>query len=177
MSDIALAAQEQQAAMGGSLFTDLFNTPVNQPLDSPSSGGMTYADQVLLGGAFPVLRDKTVQEEMEGRFEATESLADNAYMVLSQIQELVPPEQQADVTAEFSGIPHDRGTLGAARSANPDSANSQFFINFNDNHFLNRQYTVYGRVISGMEFVDALERGEPPASPDKMISVVVAADA
>ena len=82
-----------------------------------------------------------------------------------------------DVKAEFSGIPHDRGTLGAARSANPDSANSQFFINFNDNHFLNRQYTVYGRVISGMEFVDALERGEPPASPDKMISVVVAADA
>ena len=82
-----------------------------------------------------------------------------------------------DVTAEFSGIPHDRGTLGAARSANPDSANSQFFINFNDNHFLNRQYTVYGRVISGMDFVDALERGEPPASPDKMISVVVAADA
>ena len=64
-----------------------------------------------------------------------------------------------------------------ARSQNPDSANSQFFINFNDNHFLNRQYTVYGRVISGMEFVDALERGEPPASPDKMISVVVAADA
>ena len=101
MSDISLAAQEQQAAMGGSLFTDLFNTPVNQPLDSPSSGGMTYADQVLLGGAFPVLRDKTIQEEMEGRFEATESLADNAYMVLSQIQELVPPEQQADVTAEF----------------------------------------------------------------------------
>ena len=83
----------------------------------------------------------------------------------------------ADVKAEFSGIPHDRGTLGAARSANPDSANSQFFINFNDNHFLNRQYTVYGRVISGMDFVDALERGEPPASPDKMISVVVAADA
>ena len=82
-----------------------------------------------------------------------------------------------DVKAEFSGIPHDRGTLGAARSANPDSANSQFFINFNDNHFLNRQYTVYGRVISGMDFVDALERGEPPASPDKMISVVVAADA
>ena len=82
-----------------------------------------------------------------------------------------------DVKAEFSGIPHDRGTLGAARSANPDSANSQFFINFNDNHFLNRQYTVYGRVISGMEFVDALERGEPPASPDKMISVMVAADA
>ena len=82
-----------------------------------------------------------------------------------------------DLPAEFSGIPHDRGTLGAARSANPDSANSQFFINFNDNHFLNRQYTVYGRVIDGMEHVDAIVRGEPPASPDRMISVKVAADA
>ena len=82
-----------------------------------------------------------------------------------------------DVPAEFSGIPHDRGTLGAARSANPDSANSQFFINFSDNHFLNRQYTVYGRVISGMEHVDAIVRGEPPAEPDRMISVKVAADA
>lgn len=82
-----------------------------------------------------------------------------------------------DLPAEFSGIPHDRGTLGAARSANPDSANSQFFINFSDNHFLNRQYTVYGRVISGMEHVDAIARGEPPAAPDRMISVKVAADA
>ncbi len=82
-----------------------------------------------------------------------------------------------DVPAEFSGIPHDRGTLGAARSSNPNSANSQFFINFGDNHFLNRQYTVYGRVISGMEHVDAITRGEPPAAPDRMISVKVAADA
>jgi len=82
-----------------------------------------------------------------------------------------------DLPAEFSGIPHDRGTLGAARSANPDSANSQFFINFSDNHFLNRQYTVYGRVIEGMEHVDAIVRGEPPADPDRMISVKVAADA
>ena len=82
-----------------------------------------------------------------------------------------------NVQAEFSGIPHDRGTLGAARSQNPDSANSQFFINFKDNHFLNRQYTVYGRVIEGMEHVDAITRGEPPASPDRMISVKVAADA
>ena len=82
-----------------------------------------------------------------------------------------------DLPAEFSGIPHDRGTLGAARSANPDSANSQFFINFSDNHFLNRQYTVYGRVTSGMEHVDAIVRGEPPAEPDRMISVKVAADA
>lgn len=82
-----------------------------------------------------------------------------------------------DLPAEFSGLPHDRGTLGAARSANPNSANSQFFINFKDNHFLNRQYTVYGRVIEGMEHVDAITRGEPPASPDRMISVKVAADA
>ncbi|MEM7438000.1 MAG: peptidylprolyl isomerase [Pseudomonadota bacterium] len=82
-----------------------------------------------------------------------------------------------NLTAEFSGVPHDRGTLGAARSQNPDSANSQFFINFSDNHFLNRQYTVYGRVIEGMEHVDAITKGEPPADPDKMISVKVAADA
>ncbi len=81
-----------------------------------------------------------------------------------------------DLPAEFSKIPHDRGTLGAARSANPNSANSQFFINFSDNHFLNGQYTVYGRVISGMEHVDKITRGEPPASPDRMITVRVAAD-
>jgi peptidylprolyl isomerase len=82
-----------------------------------------------------------------------------------------------DVPAEFSRIPHARGSIGAARSANPNSANSQFFINFKDNDFLNGQYTVYGQVISGMEHVDAIARGEPPAEPDRMISVKVAADA
>lgn len=82
-----------------------------------------------------------------------------------------------DLPAEFSKLPHDRGTIGAARSQNPNSANSQFFINFTDNNFLNGQYTVYGRVTSGMEHVDAITRGEPPASPDRMISVKVAADA
>ena len=81
-----------------------------------------------------------------------------------------------DLPAEFSKLPHDRGTLGAARSMNPNSANSQFFINFKDNHFLNSQYTVYGRVISGMEHVDAIVRGEPPMNPDRMISVKVASD-
>lgn len=81
-----------------------------------------------------------------------------------------------DLPAEFSNLPHDRGTLGAARSSNPNSANSQFFINFKDNHFLNRQYTVYGRVIAGMDHVDAIVRGEPPTNPDRMISVRVAAD-
>ena len=82
-----------------------------------------------------------------------------------------------DLPAEFSKLPHDRGTIGAARSQNPNSANSQFFINFRDNHFLNGQYTVYGRVIEGMEHVDKIARGEPPANPDRMISVKVAADA
>ena len=85
--------------------------------------------------------------------------------------------EHPDLPAEFSKLPHDRGTLGAARSANPNSANSQFFINFKDNHFLNGQYTVYGRVTEGMEHVDAIVRGEPPAEPDRMISVKVAADA
>ncbi|MDE3121319.1 MAG: peptidylprolyl isomerase [Paracoccaceae bacterium] len=81
-----------------------------------------------------------------------------------------------DLPAEFSRIPHDRGTLGAARSQNPNSANSQFFINFKDNHFLNGQYTVYGRVIAGMEHVDRIKRGEPAPDPDRMISVKVASD-
>ena len=85
--------------------------------------------------------------------------------------------EHPDVPAEFSKIPHARGSLGAARSANPNSANSQFFINFKDNDFLNGQYTVYGQVISGMEHVDAIAKGEPPANPDRMISVKVAADA
>jgi len=82
-----------------------------------------------------------------------------------------------DLPAEFSKLPHDRGTIGAARSQNPDSANSQFFINFSDNNFLNGQYTVYGRVTSGMDLVDAITRGEPPVEPDRMVSMKVAADA
>ncbi len=82
-----------------------------------------------------------------------------------------------DLPAEFSKLPHARGTLGAARSQNPNSANSQFFINFKDNDFLNGQYTVYGRVIDGMDAVDKIARGEPPMNPDTMISVKVAADA
>jgi peptidylprolyl isomerase len=84
--------------------------------------------------------------------------------------------EHPDLPAEFSKLPHDRGTIGAARSQNPNSANSQFFINFSDNHFLNGQYTVYGRVIEGMAHVDAIAKGEPPANPDRMISMKVAAD-
>ncbi len=85
--------------------------------------------------------------------------------------------EHPDVPAEFSKIPHARGSLGAARSANPNSANSQFFINFKDNDFLNGEYTVYGLVIDGMAHVDNIAKGEPPANPDRMISVKVAADA
>ena len=85
--------------------------------------------------------------------------------------------EKPDLPAEFSKLPFDRGTLGAARSANPDSANSQFFITFDDAHFLNGQYTVYGRVIDGMDRVDNIARGEPPTSPDRMLTVRVAADA
>ena len=78
--------------------------------------------------------------------------------------------------AEFSKLPHARGSIGAARSSNPNSANSQFFINFKDNDFLNGQYTVYGQVISGMKHVAKIMRGEPPMGPGQMISVKVAAD-
>jgi len=81
-----------------------------------------------------------------------------------------------NVPAEFSKVPHVRGSIGAARSQNPDSANSQFFINFGANDFLNGQYTVYGQVIKGMEHVDKIARGEPPMNPDRIISMKVAAD-
>ncbi len=82
-----------------------------------------------------------------------------------------------NIPAEFSKLPFDRGMCGMARSSSPNSANSQFFIMFKEGHFLNGQYTVWGRVVSGMEHVDAVTRGEPPRSPDRMISVRVAADA
>jgi cyclophilin family peptidyl-prolyl cis-trans isomerase len=84
---------------------------------------------------------------------------------------------QPDLPAEFSKLPFDRGVLGMARSQAPNSGNSQFFIMFDDGHFLNGQYTVWGRVISGMEHIDAIQRGEPPAAPDRMVSVRVAGDA
>ena len=81
-----------------------------------------------------------------------------------------------DLPAEFSKLPHARGSIGAARSSNPNSANSQFFINFKDNDFLNGQYTVYGQVVRGMEHVDRIARGEPPANPDRIVRMTVAAD-
>ena len=66
-----------------------------------------------------------------------------------------------DLKAEFNNIPHERGTVSMARSANPDSANSQFFICFKSAPHLDRQYTVFGKVVSGMEFVDQIKKGEP----------------
>jgi len=75
-----------------------------------------------------------------------------------------------DLKEEFSDLPHQRGTLSMARSQDPNSANSQFFICFKEASFLDRQYTVFGKVIEGMEFVDKIKRGEPASDPDKIIS-------
>ena len=79
-----------------------------------------------------------------------------------------------DLKAEFNAEPHVRGTCSMARAMNPNSANSQFFICFQDCSFLNGQYTVWGQVISGMEHVDALPKGEPPAQPGKIVKATVA---
>ena len=81
-----------------------------------------------------------------------------------------------DLPAEFSDRPFVRGTVGMARTSNPHSANSQFFIMFDDGDFLNGKYTVIGEVVSGMDVVDKLKRGEPPANPDRIIRMQVAAD-
>lgn len=78
-----------------------------------------------------------------------------------------------DLRAEFSNKPFERGTIGMARSSNPNSGNSQFFICFEPAPFLNGQYTVWGTVIEGMENVDKIARGEPPANPDKIIKMTV----
>ncbi len=81
-----------------------------------------------------------------------------------------------DLAAEFNDEEHVRGTCSMARSQSPNSANSQFFICFDDAGFLNRQYTVWGKVIEGMDNVDKIKRGEPVIEPDLMNSVKVAAD-
>jgi len=79
-----------------------------------------------------------------------------------------------NIPAEFSQAPFRRGTLGMARSQMPNSANSQFFICFRDAPFLNGQYTVWGEVVSGMEHVDKIKRGEPPTNPDKIVKMSLA---
>jgi len=82
-----------------------------------------------------------------------------------------------NLPAEFSKEPFKRGTLGMARSMDPNSADSQFFINFARTRHLDGQYTVWGQVVEGMKFVGKLKRGEPPANPDKILKMQVAADA
>lgn len=81
-----------------------------------------------------------------------------------------------DLKAEFNRIPHLRGTVSMARTNEPDTANSQFFICFQPRFNLDNKYTVFGRVTSGMQFVDAIERGEPPLNPSKVLQASIAAD-
>jgi peptidylprolyl isomerase len=85
--------------------------------------------------------------------------------------------KKPNLKAEFSKEPHIRGVCSMARTSNPNSANSQFFICLDDATFLDNQYTVWGVVREGMENVDALPKGEPPRSPGKIVSMKVAADA
>ena len=82
-----------------------------------------------------------------------------------------------DLPAEFSSEPFERGTLGMARTMDPNSANSQFFINYARTAHLDGQYTVWGVVVEGMEHVDQIAKGEPPRNPDKIVKLQVAADA
>ena len=85
--------------------------------------------------------------------------------------------EKPDLKAEFSNMSHVRGTCSMARSQNPNSANSQFFICFEDSAWLNRQYTVWGQVIEGMDNIDKIKRGEPVREPDSIVTMRVAADA
>ncbi|MBY6240183.1 peptidylprolyl isomerase [Methylosinus sp. Sm6] len=78
-----------------------------------------------------------------------------------------------DLKAEFNAAPHVRGTCSMARAQHPDSANSQFFICFDDARFLDKKYTVWGEVISGMENVDKIKRGEPVQDPDKIVKATL----
>jgi peptidyl-prolyl cis-trans isomerase B (cyclophilin B) len=82
-----------------------------------------------------------------------------------------------DLKAEFNAEPHKRGVCSMARSSQPNSANSQFFICFDDARFLDKQYTVWGKVVEGMENVDKIKRGEPVRDPDRILSMRVMADA
>ena len=82
-----------------------------------------------------------------------------------------------DLKAEFNAEPHVRGVCSMARAQNPNSANSQFFIVFDDARFLDKQYTVWGQVVEGMEHVDKIKRGEPVRDPDSIVTLRVMADA
>jgi peptidyl-prolyl cis-trans isomerase B (cyclophilin B) len=82
-----------------------------------------------------------------------------------------------DLKAEFNAEPHVRGTCSMARTQNPNSANSQFFICFDDARFLDKQYTAWGKVIEGMENMDKIKRGEPVRDPDRIVKARILADA
>ena len=126
------------------------------------------------GGELPLHESPSQQRGIPGFFRQP---------VCRSAQHLVQPGKRAgtggseypDLKAEFSDIPHERGTLSMARSSSPNSANSQFFICFKAAPHLDRQYTVFGKVIQGMEFVDLIKRGESPngevTKPDKIISL------
>jgi len=81
-----------------------------------------------------------------------------------------------DLTAEFNALPHLRGTVSMARTESPNSANSQFFIMLSSNLALDGKYTAFGRVISGMQYVDAIERGEPPVNPSRIVRASIQSD-
>jgi peptidylprolyl isomerase len=85
--------------------------------------------------------------------------------------------KKPDLKAEFNNEPHVRGTCSMARTNQPNTANSQFFICFKKSDFLDKQYTVWGQVTDGMDAIDALAKGEPPRSPDRIVTMRVAADA
>ena len=85
--------------------------------------------------------------------------------------------EKPDLKAEFSNVSHIRGTCSMARAQNPNSANSQFFICFTDAPWLNKQYSVWGQVIEGMDNIDKIKKGEPVTDPDSIVSMKVAADA
>ncbi|WP_106638902.1 peptidylprolyl isomerase [Allosphingosinicella vermicomposti] len=84
--------------------------------------------------------------------------------------------QLPDLTAEFNGLPHVRGAVSMARAGDPNSANSQFFIMFIPRLTLDNKYTVFGRVVSGMQYVDAIQRGEPPINPSRIVRASIGAD-
>lgn len=85
--------------------------------------------------------------------------------------------EKEDLKAEFSATPHNRGTCSMARSQSPNSANSQFFICLADSPWLNKQYSVWGQVLEGMDIIDLIKKGEPVRDPDSIVSMKVAADA
>lgn len=85
--------------------------------------------------------------------------------------------EKPNLTAEFSNLSHKRGTVSMARSQHPNSANSQFFICFADAPWLDRQYSIWGQVLEGMENIDKIKRGEPVMDPDAIIKATIVADA